>query len=268
MKPKKSLGQHFLTDKRHLLKIRDAIDPVADDLLIEIGPGRGALTRELVFFPAKLIAIEKDPDMIEILRETFPKEIESGKLEILEQDILTFDPSVLSFYKNHDYKVVGNIPYYITGAIIRHFLEVDHQPSDMVLLIQREVAERILARDGKESILSLSVKLYGTPSIEGRVPPGAFNPPPKVDSAILAIKDINHARLGSRDREQLFFEIVRAAFQHKRKTAHKNLAGYWNREDVDAAWTALALDPKVRAEDLPLPVWLSLTEMFYTESHV
>jgi 16S rRNA (adenine1518-N6/adenine1519-N6)-dimethyltransferase len=267
VKPKKSLGQHFLTDKRHLLKIRDAINPVADDILIEIGPGKGALTRELVPLSEKLIAIEKDPDMVHILEREFANEIASGKLELLEQDVRTFDPSHLSLPKNQTYKVIGNIPYYITGAIIRHFLEADHQPTDMALLIQREVAERVLAQDEKESILSLSVKLYGTPRMKGRVPPGAFNPPPNVDSAILLIEDISHNKLGSRDKEELFFELVRAAFKHKRKTAHKNLCSYWNRADVDDAWESLSLDPRVRAEDLPLNVWISLTEMFYTGSH-
>ncbi len=275
MKAKKHLGQHFLHSDKVLTQIIDAAEPVADDIILEIGPGKGVLTRKLVFFAGKVIAVEKDTELIPILRETFKSEIAAGKLDLIEQDILDFDPEILRFYKDFTYKLVANIPYYITGLILRKFLEAAYQPESMTLLVQREVAERAVARDpstglrtgAKESLLSLSIKAYGNPRIAARVPRGAFVPPPTVESAILVIEDISKKNFQSKDEEELFFQIIKAAFAHKRKVALKNLAGYFNIDDINAFWESEKLEPKARAEDIHLDVWLKLTRILYNASN-
>ncbi len=267
MRAKKHLGQHFLHSDKVLTQIIDAAEPAADDIILEIGPGKGVLTRKLVFFAGKVIAVEKDTELIPILRETFTEEIAEGKLDLIEQDILDFDPEILRFYKDFTYKLVANIPYYITGLILRKFLEATYQPKSMTLLVQREVAERAVARDRKESLLSLSIKAYGNPRIAARVPRGAFVPPPTVESAILVIEDISKKNFEGKDEEELFFQIIKAAFAHKRKVALKNLAGYFNIDDITTFWETEKLDIRARAEDIHLEVWLKLTRMLYTASN-
>lgn len=230
-KAKKHLGQHFLTSQKALFDMVGAGDIHADDVVLEIGPGKGVLTERLVVLADKVIAIEKDTDLIPFLKDKFSEAIEKERLEILPRDILTFDPEILRSYKK-PYKLIANIPYYITGAIIEQFLGATYQPERMVLLIQKEVAERIIARDqksgnlgGKQSILSIAVSAYGKPKIIAKVPAGAFFPPPKVDSAIISIENI------SRDffydiSEQKFFEIVKFCFSRKRKQLLGSLTEY------------------------------------------
>ncbi|MEK7186755.1 MAG: rRNA adenine dimethyltransferase family protein, partial [Patescibacteria group bacterium] len=145
MKAKKSLGQHFLRSEKALMSIVDAADINADDVVLEIGPGEGVLTERLMFFAGKVIAIEKDDGLYEFLKTKYKKEIERGKLDLIHGDILDFDPSLLRFYKDFGYKIVANIPYNITGAILKKFLSADYQPETIVLLVQREVAKRIVA---------------------------------------------------------------------------------------------------------------------------
>ncbi len=265
MKAKKHLGQHFLKSQSALTKIRDAADIVADDIVLEIGPGTGALTEILLVFAGKVVAIEKDRDLIPVLQEKFAKEIASGKLELLEEDVLDFDPNVMAFYKGHDYKLVANIPYYITGAIIEKFLSAQCQPTQMVLLIQKEVAERIVARpadgakQGKESILSIAVKAYGIPKIIAKVPPGAFVPPPTVDSAILSIEGISRNFFKNTD-EKLFFAVMKSIFGKKRKQIGGSLAEFLgDKEKALAALAAANIDPKTRPEDVTLMTWKTLT---------
>lgn len=190
MYAKKSLGQHFLTSTRAIESIIDAGDVVAEDIILEVGPGRGVLTEKLLVFAAKVIAVEKDRELIPILEEKFKKEIKSDKLDLLEKDVLEFDPETLRFY-DLPYKVIANIPYYITGQFLRKFLETTYQPERMVLMLQKEVAERIVAKDKKESILSISVKAYGKPRYVETVKAGSFSPAPNVDSAILSIENIS-----------------------------------------------------------------------------
>jgi 16S rRNA (adenine1518-N6/adenine1519-N6)-dimethyltransferase len=259
---KKSLGQHFLTSQSAITKIRDAADIVANDIVLEIGPGRGILTEMLVIFSGKVVAIEKDRDLIPFLEEKFAKEIAAGKLELLQEDILDFDPEVMKFYqKDHDYKLVANIPYYITGAIIEKFLSTSCQPEQMVLLVQKEVAERIIARDKKESILSIAVKAYGTPKIIAKVPAGAFNPPPKVDSAILSIERISRDLFKDCD-EFLFFKIVKGVFGKKRKQIGATLGEILKNKDLaKKSLTAVGIDTKARPEDLTLDNWKKLVQV-------
>ena len=266
--PKKSLGQHFLRSQKALSQIVDAADPTADDIVLEIGPGEGVLTERLLALVGKVIAIEKDRDLIPLLSERFENEIAKGKLDIIEADVLDFDTKTLSFYKNHTYKLVANIPYYITGAIFEKFLSAPYQPTTMVVLIQKEVAERIVTKDKKESVLSLSVKAYGTPTLVAKVPAGAFAPAPKVDSAILAINDISRDFFKDID-EQLFFKIIKKAFGGKRKQIQKTLGeflveqGGGEKNKSDAAHTILdscSIALTARPETLHLYDWKKIVE--------
>jgi 16S rRNA (adenine1518-N6/adenine1519-N6)-dimethyltransferase len=256
MKAKKSLGQHWLKSEKALSQIIDASDIHADDLILEIGPGEGALTKRLILLAGKVIAVEKDRELISALTETFSEAIEQNRLDIIEGDILTWDPSMLK----KPYKLIANIPYYITGAIIEKFLSINNQPALMVLLMQREVAERIVSRDGKESILSIAVKAYGTPKIIAKVPPGAFAPAPTVDSSILLIKDINRDFFKDCD-EMLFFKILKAIFGKKRKQIGGSLSNILkNRELALSILDAVGIDAKTRPEEIDLHTWKALIQ--------
>ncbi len=254
---KKSLGQNFLKSQKALADIIDAGDVNAGDLILEIGPGKGALTERLLKFAGKVIAVEKDPELIEILKEKFNTEIAIGRLEILEKDILEFDPNILISYEM-PYKIIANIPYYITGAIIRKFLEAEYQPDTMVLLLQKEVVERIVARDKKESILSISVKAYGKPKYIATVQKRYFSPEPKVDSAILKIGEISRKIFTeNKISEEKFFEIVKAGFSHKRKMLASNLKSLLGSRTAEHLLNC-KIDQKSRAEDLSLEDWVCL----------
>ncbi len=264
-KAKKSLGQNFLKSTRALTQIVKAGEISPSDIILEIGPGKGALTKlllEKVYPPnseagqGRVLAIEKDRELVAHLKEKFSEEIGSGKLILLEDDILNFE--------NHPvisggYKIIANIPYNITGAIFKKFLSGDNQPKEMVLLVQKEVAERIVARDKKESILSLSVKAYGEPKYMGKVSARDFSPAPKVDSAIIAIRNISKEHLRGVS-EDLFFSIVKAGFAHKRKVLIKNLEVLAPRTFLIKIWGKLGLSEKSRAEELPFETWQKLTE--------
>jgi 16S rRNA (adenine1518-N6/adenine1519-N6)-dimethyltransferase len=257
MEKKKSLGQHFLKSKSALDRILDESDITPDAIVLEIGPGEGVLTQELVKLAGKVIAVEKDRRLIPYLKEKFAKEISAGKLELMEKDILEFDPDILSFYK-HPYKVVANIPYYITGQILRMFLESSCQPESMTLLVQKEVAERIVAKDGKESLLSISVKAYGEPRYAATIPRGAFVPHPAVDSAILVIDDISKERLRDID-EKKFWKILHLGFAHKRKQLLPNLTSEYGRKKLIEIFGKLGINEKIRAEELPFEKWVKIS---------
>ncbi len=259
MKAKKHLGQHFLTSKSALVKIREAGNVGSNDLVLEIGPGTGILTEELLTCAGKVIAVEKDRELIPVLQEKFADEIASGKLTLTEEDVLEFNPS--NFLQHKTYKLIANIPYYITGAIIEKFLSTSCQPEQMVLLIQKEVAERIVARDNKESILSIAVKAYGKPRIVAKVPAGAFNPPPKVDSAILSIEGISRDFFADCN-EALFFAVMKSVFGKKRKQIGGSLTEFLNdKEKAVDALTKSDIDPKTRPEDMTLLTWKKLVQV-------
>ena len=220
MQKKKSLGQHFLHSAHYLHATADAAEIKTGDIVLEIGPGEGALTEVLLSHGARIVAIEKDSRLISVLQEKFKKEIGESMLTVAEGDALNFE---ISKFRNFDrFAVVGNIPYYITGALLKRFLSSAHQPTTLVFLIQKEVAERIV-KTKKESILSLSVKAYGTPKYIKTVPAGAFSPPPKVDSAILAVKNISRKNFSNEEHEQKFFELIKKGFSQKRKFLINNL---------------------------------------------
>ncbi len=250
--PKKSLGQHFLHSPSALKKIIDAANLLPNETVLEIGPGTGILTAALLETGAKVVAVEKDARSIELLKDKFAAFIMDRKLSLISGDILELDAEL----ENGKYALVANIPYYITGAILEKFLQYEPRPNRAILLVQKEVAERIVARDGKESILSISVKAFGTPRIVAIVPRGAFVPPPTVDSAILEISGISDARFsGSISR---FFEILKAGFAHKRKYTARNLEAVIAREKIIGIWKKLNLDEKIRPEDIKTGQWFDI----------
>lgn len=259
---KKSLGQHFLNSPTALAKIISAGEVTNEDIVVEVGPGKGVLTEELLKKAGKVIAIEKDRELVKFLGEKFYGEIIGFRLDLIEEDILKWNPKDALFQKKPlNYKVIANIPYYITNAIIRLFLENDNQPEIMVILIQKEVAERIVARDGKESLLSIAVKSYGTPKIIAKVPAGAFVPPPKVDSAILTISNISKKNFEKID-EKLFFKVVRAGFAHKRKKLSGNLSKLFKKDKIKTIFEQLNLSLDIRAEDINIGDWKKLVKEF------
>lgn len=222
------------------------------EVVLEIGPGEGTLTTVLLEQGAKVVALEKDSRLIGLLREKFKED----KFEVIEGDALLFDISN-TFSARQKFKVVGNIPYYITGALFKKFLSGKAQPQTLVFLIQKEVAERI-ARSKKESILSLSIKAYGTPKYIKTVPAGAFVPPPQVDSAILLVSDISRKNFKNTAHEARFFELLRAGFGQKRKLLASNVKNLLGPDHTTSLQKA-GIDQKARAEDVPLAAWLALS---------
>lgn len=259
---KKSLGQNFLNSEGALLKIIKAGKLEKTDIVLEIGPGRGALTKKLLETGVTILAVEKDTQLVTYLRDRFNKEIMNNQLIVTEGDILDFDIKKHGL-KNRSYKLIANIPYNITGAIFRKFLGHEAMPSTIVLLVQEEVALRITADTTKESILSLSIKAYGSPRYVGKVSRGSFFPSPQVDSAILCIDNItkkNFVKQGPALElfEEFFFSVLHAGFAHKRKVLRSNLELVANKESIDRAFTSLGLDKNTRAEDVPLSTWFLL----------
>ncbi len=259
MRAKKYLGQHFLQSPAALGAIIHAGNLSDKDVVLEIGPGKGALTKKLLEKAGKVIAVEKDAELIPYLAEKFKVEIEEGRLVIIEGDILEKEIEDLV---PSTYKLIANIPYNITGQIFRKFLTSTTKPSTMVLLVQKEVADRIIARDGKESILSLSVKAFGTPKYIKTVRAGSFVPPPEVDSAVLAINDLSGKSFETLD-EKSFFELLHYGFAHKRKKLFGNLKNYFNKESLTTIFQETGVGENARAEDLDLATWLTLAEKLY-----
>lgn len=253
---KKSLGQHFLNSDYVPKKMCDAAGELAGKTVLEIGPGTGALTREILARGAKVIAVEADARAIASLERTFPEAIARGQLTLHHHDARELEPSQFNL-ENKGYIVISNIPYYLSGQLFRSLLDTNCQPLTLVFLIQKEVAERI-ARDKKESLLSLSVKAFGTPTYICTVKKGHFTPPPKVDSAILAVYDISQDNFNRLDKE-LFFTILHLGFGQKRKQLLGNLSHTYTRADLERVFSSLHIKTDVRAEDISLPIWISLT---------
>lgn len=261
MLKKKSLGQNFLNSPKIVSDIVSAGKVTNTDTVLEIGPGEGVMTTELLKVAKKVLLIEKDHRLIPILQEKFDEEIKNGKLELMEADILEFDIENSEITKN-EYKVIANIPYYITGQIIRKFLETKNKPQSMTLLVQKEVAERIVARDKKESLLSLSVKIFGEPKIVRTVGRGAFTPAPNVDSAVINIENISKKNLSEINPED-YFKVLHSGFAHKRKQLLPNLSNDFPKEKVLETFEKIQIDLKSRAEDLSLDIWVKLTKNLF-----
>lgn len=267
--PKKSLGQHFLRSKTAITQIVDAAELIPEDTVLEIGPGEGALTLALLQSGARVIAVETDVRCIEKLEERFAEAIGKKQLLLIEGDIRSDVVQKMIFQKKYcgtlPYKLVANIPYYITGMLFRLFLETLRQPTLIVFLVQKEVAQLVVARDGKEGILSLAVKAYGTPRYVATVKREAFTPPPKVDSAIIAITDISRARLaGLRDED--YFRVVKSGFGAKRKMLLGNLAKEFavSKETLETIFREIGIDPRSRGEDIEISKWLLLATRMST----
>jgi 16S rRNA (adenine1518-N6/adenine1519-N6)-dimethyltransferase len=219
---------------------------VEGDVVVEIGPGKGALTKVLLEAGAKVIAFEKDHRLIELLGERFIEYTQKGMFVLYEKDVLEIE---IEDYVTGEYKLIANIPYYITGEITRTFLSGTHKPSIMVILVQKEVADRIV--DTKETILSLSVKVYGNPKKVMKVKKEEFSPAPKVDSAIVKITDIRNPFV-SKEEEDLFFTYVKKAFGQKRKKLNTTLKDY---KEMIPAWETIK---EKRPENLGVDEWLGI----------
>jgi 16S rRNA (adenine1518-N6/adenine1519-N6)-dimethyltransferase len=254
---KKSLGQNFLNNEHVPFLMAEAGNVGRGDVVLEIGPGTGVLTRELLKRGASVIAVEADSRAIDTLTEAFKPEIAHKNLTILHSDIRTVSLTELGLTP-HTFKIVANIPYYLSGMLFRMFLESDAQPSDLVFLVQKEVAERI-ARDKKESLLSLSIKVFGDPSYVKTIKKGNFTPQPKIDSAIVAVHNISYERLKqSSIKKDLFFTMIHAGFKSKRKQLLGNLSDTLPRDSLTHIFSTLGLPLDIRGEDLSLEMWLRL----------
>lgn len=261
IRAKKSLGQNFLNSKNVARDIVRAAQLAPTDTILEIGPGKGFLTAELIAAGAHIVAVEKDERMIPLLQETFSEAIQQKKLTLIYGDIVELlEKKTLDVPAR--YKLVANIPYYLTGYLLRAFLEADTKPTLMVLMVQKEVATRIVARDKKESILSLSVKAYGEPRLVKKVPARYFTPSPNIDSAILSIENIsnkNFTKYGGRTSVfgKRFFELIKIGFAHKRKILAGNLKELLGDRTM-ALLKSADIKENARAEDVSLEQWLAL----------
>jgi len=265
---KKSLGQHFLVDAGVLHKIIEAAELSPGDTVIEVGPGLGVLTAELTRRAGRVIAVELDDNLAVVLKDTLSW---AENLAVVHGNILELAPSQLlensvkpSFRLNGGgYKVVANLPYYITSAVLRHFLEAEVKPSLMVVMVQKEVARAITAQPGEMSLLSVAVQFYGEPKIISKVPARSFYPAPNVDSAILKIKVYPTPPLPAADTEG-FFGLVRAGFCANRKQLVNSLAqGLAIPKDrVLLLLTQAGIEPRRRAETLSIKEWGDLWSAF------
>lgn len=252
IKAKKSLGQHFLTSEKAVADITRAASGAVEDTILEIGPGEGVLTQALLESGARVIAIEKDSRLIAHLKERFAREEKEERFTLVHGDALKIDFDALGLTPA-SYILAANIPYYITGLLIRAFFTRKHLPKRAVLLVQKEVAERIVAPHGKESILSIAVKTFGSPRIVRAIPRGMFHPQPSVDSAVLLIEDITDP-FTSQESEGHYFEILRRGFSHKRKKLSSNLSC------PPTTLTTCNIPANARPEDVPPGAWHCLAE--------
>lgn len=250
---KKSLGQNFLRSTSVVKKIVASADITAGEIVLEVGPGKGILTRALLDSGARVVAVEKDDRLIPELSELFAEEVALGTFTLVHGDILELFPTSIPLIKNGNYKVVANIPYYISGALLRIFLESDCQPASMVLMLQKEVARRIVAQDKKESILSVSVKAYGTPQYIDTVKKEMFKPIPNVDSAVLKIHTISKDFFAGIE-EETFFTLIKTAFGQKRKTLGNTLRAIFGVE-TEKVLEGAGIQKNARPEDLTLLDW-------------
>ncbi len=252
---KKSLGQNFLTSPVVPGWLCDAAHLAPGTTVLEIGPGTGALTSELLARGARVIALEADSRALDYLTIQFAEAIAAKQLTLHHGDarhLNLTEPGLT----DQQFSVVANIPYYLSGLILRQLLDTTVQPRTVVLLLQKELVERIV-RDKKSSILSLSVRAFGEPKYIKTVSRGHFAPPPKVDSAILAVYDINHDRLGKLA-SQDFFTLLHQGLGQRRKQLLGCLSGYHDRATLIKYFTKLAIPITARGEDLPLSTWIRL----------
>lgn len=282
LNPKRSLGQNFLVDESHLARIVDAAALSADDTVLEIGPGLGGLTKLLAQQAGRVVAVELDDRLIELLKAEFAAQ---PNVSIVHADILKTDvPDLVSFDTTNgnaagigqtadktlgsaqecEYKVVANLPYYITNAVLRHILEAAHRPTTAVLMVQKEVAQRICAAPGKLSLLAVSVQFYARPTLIHHVPAGAFYPRPKVDSAVLHLDIFPQPALADVE-PQNFFRLVKAGFGQKRKQLLNSLSAGLGlpKAEIASLMDDAGIDAKRRAETLTIPEWGQIYDVVF-----
>ena len=253
---RKGLGQHFLVDRSYLRYIASAAELGTGDVVIEVGPGLGVLTEELVKAAGRVIAVEID----ETLADSLPK---SSNLTVVKSDILATSPGELLGADAPSYKVVANLPYNIASQVIRRFLESENKPSIMVVMVQREVARNMVAAPPQMNLLAVGVQLYGSPKIVRKVPPSAFYPRPRVDSAIVRI-DVYDKPAVDVDDVNTFFRVVKAGFSTKRKQLHNSLSLGLN-VPVTRAMKLLAeanIGHKRRAQTISLSEWANVAYIY------
>lgn len=249
--PKKSLGQHWLNDDNSLEAMVTAADVNMDDTVLEIGPGLGTLTRKLVKIAGQVVAIEYD----QTLAATLPSRLAANNLQVIQSDILRFDLTTLPA----DYKVVANIPYYLTSNLLRMLSESINPPEKAAILVQKEVAERVAAPAGGMSLLSVTAQYYWQVSLGLVVKAELFSPPPKVDSQILCLLRRSEP-LYPDAKPKLFFQLAKAGFSERRKTLRNSLSGglRLDKPAVEALLLAAGLDAGLRAQSLSLDQWYDL----------
>ena len=283
-------GKNFLKSKVVVKKIVEIADIKKNDVVLEVGPGKGALTEELLKYAKKVIAVEKDERLAEFLKKKF---CGCKNLELMQGDILKVQ-SPKSKVQNYNskfktlrnlkkYKIVANIPYYITSRFIRNFLTAENQPVKAVLMVQKEVAERICAKPPKMNMLAISVQSYGEPEIAFKVARKYFSPQPKVDSAVIIIDNISRKffkkfkesfnsglnvninqrsliyTIKDQNTEKEFFDLVKTGFSHKRKLLINNLAKIKTKKELEMAFKKCEIAPNARAQELNLKDWKYLT---------
>jgi 16S rRNA (adenine1518-N6/adenine1519-N6)-dimethyltransferase len=254
IRPNKAFGQNFLVDRDVLSHIVEAAEIHADDQVLELGAGTGVLTRELAQRARRVVAVELEREMLSLLTKTTNN---YTNVEIMERNLLYIDPKEI--FGSEPYKLVANLPYYIASPTFRHFLESANPPRLFVVMVQYEVAQRIVAAPGDLSLLGVSIQFYGEPKIVEHVPARAFYPAPKVDSAILRIDLKDEVPLTPMERDS-FFRLVQAGFSERRKQLHNSLAHGLHRKNTDIQpWLLAAnIDPSRRAETLSIEDWLRL----------
>lgn len=249
--PNKSLGQHWLRDRSVLEHIADLAEVEAGDTVLEIGPGLGTLTSELLRRADNVLAVEFD----EALARKLPAQFPGKNLKVVNQDILSFDLSQLPA----GYKVAANVPYYITSKIVQLLMTAENKPSVAVLLVQKEVAERLAAPAGDMSILAISAQLYADVQLGDVVPAELFTPPPKVDSQVVVLRT-REQPLFTDISEKDYFRVVKAGFSAKRKKLRSSLSGGLgiSKDDASRLLETAGINPDMRAEDLTLEQWYQL----------
>ncbi len=254
IRPNKAFGQNFLVERGVLQEIVRAAEITPSDTILEVGAGTGVLTRELAQQAGRVVAVELERDMLALLAKTTGA---YRNVERIAGNLLFLDPTEV--FGQTPYKLVANLPYYITAPTFRHFLESGNPPRMMIVMVQFEVAQRLTAQPGDLSLLAVSVQLYGHPQIVARVPARAFYPAPKVDSAIVRIDVQEQAALQPGERDS-FFKIVQAGFSERRKQLHNSLThGLHHKNEEIRAWLATAgIDASRRAETLSIAEWLQL----------
>ena len=252
---RRKLGQHFLRSQSALRAVVNSLDVSPDTLVVEVGPGKGALTELIIEKYTSVIAVEKDAALVSVLEERFADALHTGDLTLILGDVR--DGDWLDTVGDREYVVIANIPYYLTGSLLRDLLSGAHPPEALSLVVQKEVAERISRRGGdKESLLSLSVQLFGVAEYIKAVPRRSFSPQPAVDSAIITITDVKQP---PRHIQDAFFSTIKTAFHEKRKSFLKKFKGDQRLSEIFIRHGITSND---RAEDVPFSVWLAVVREY------